>query len=139
MKRRIFAILLSLTMMFTLVPTAWALNEEENRTSASMETSENGEGAEESGSVAPAMRGNCGAVGSEDSVQWALADDDGDGSYTLTISGDGAMANYTANINNEKRPHNPGEQVKQVLKSKRLPKWLCPKVLLLLVPSRLTA
>lgn len=105
MKRRIFAILLSLTMMFTLVPTAWALNEEENRTSASMETSENGEGAEESGSVAPAMRGNCGAVGSEDSVQWALADDDGDGSYTLTISGSGAMANYTANINNEKKGH----------------------------------
>ena len=107
MKRRIFAILLSLTMMFTLVPTAWALNEEENRTSASMETSENGEGAEESGSVAPAMRGNCGAVGSEDSVQWALADDDGDGSYTLTISGDGAMANYTANINNEKKATQP--------------------------------
>ena len=94
-------------MMFTLVPTAWALNEEENRTSASMETSENGEGAEESGSVAPAMRGNCGAVGSEDSVQWALADDDGDGSYTLTISGDGAMANYTANINNEKKATQP--------------------------------
>ena len=93
--------------MFTLVPTAWALNEEENRTSASMETSENGEGAEESGSVAPAMRGNCGAVGSEDSVQWALADDDGDGSYTLTISGDGAMANYTANINNEKKATQP--------------------------------
>ena len=107
MKRRIFAILLSLTMMFTLVPTAWALNEEENRTSASMETSENGEGAEESGSVAPAMRGNCGAVGSEDSVQWALADDDGDGSYTLTISGSGAMANYTANINNEKKATQP--------------------------------
>lgn len=94
-------------MMFTLVPTAWALNEEENRTSASMETSENGEGAEESGSVAPAMRGNCGAVGSEDSVQWALADDDGDGSYTLTISGSGAMANYTANINNEKKATQP--------------------------------
>ena len=64
-------------------------------------------GAEESGSVAPAMRGNCGAVGSEDSVQWALADDDGDGSYTLTISGDGAMANYTANSNNEKKATQP--------------------------------
>ena len=83
MKRRIFAILLSLTMMFTLVPTAWALSEEENRTPAPMETSENGEGTEGSGSVAPAMNGNCGAVGSEDSVKWALTDDDGDGSYTL--------------------------------------------------------
>lgn len=78
MKQRIFAILLSLTMMFTLVPTAWALSEEENRTPAPMETSENGEGTEGSGSVAPAMNGNCGAVGSEDSVKWALTDDDGE-------------------------------------------------------------
>ena len=107
MKRRIFAILLSLTMMFTLVPTAWALNEEENRTSASMETSENGEGTEGSGSVVPAMNGTCGAEGSADSVQWALTDDDRDGSYTLTISGSGAMANYTANINNEKKATQP--------------------------------
>ena len=73
MKQRIFAILLSLTMMFTLVPTAWAADGE---------------------SVASAMNGTCGAVGSENSVQWALTDDDGDGSYTLTISGTGAMADY---------------------------------------------
>ena len=109
-------------MMFTLVPTAWALNEEENRTSASMETSENGEGAEESGSVAPAMRGNCGAVGSEDSVQWALADDDGDGSYTLTISGDGAMANYTANINNEKKATQPWRASETGVEIEKIPK-----------------
>ena len=73
MKQRIFAILLSLTMMFTLVPTAWA------------------EGNEQ-----PAMNGNCGAVGSENSVQWALTDDDEDGSYTLTISGSGDMADFTS-------------------------------------------
>lgn len=46
--------------------------------------------------------GTCGAGDSEDSVKWALTDDDGDGSYTLTISGSGAMADYTVNINNAK-------------------------------------
>ena len=80
MKRRIFAMLLSLAMLFTLAPTAFAAD---------------------SGSETPAMNGNCGAVGSENKVQWALTDDDGDGSYTLTISGSGAMADYTVNINND--------------------------------------
>ena len=101
MKQRILAILLSLTMMFTLVPTAWALSEEENQTPAPRETSENGEGAEGSKSVAPEMNGTCGAT-EADLVTWALTDDDGDGFYTLTISGDGAMADYTVNINNAK-------------------------------------
>ena len=93
MKQRILAILLSLTMMFTLVPTAWALSEEENRTPAPMETSENGEGAEGSGSVAPEMSGNCGAT-EADHVTWELTGDDGDDFYTLTISGSGDMADY---------------------------------------------
>ena len=101
MKQRILAILLLLTMMFTLVPTAWALSEEENQTPAPRETSENGEGAEGSKSVAPEMNGTCGAT-EADLVTWALTDDDGDGFYTLTISGDGAMADYTVNINNAK-------------------------------------
>lgn len=83
MKQRILAILLSLTMMFTLVPTAWALSEEGNQTP--METSENGGGAEGSGSVASAMNGTCGAT-EDDHVTWALTDDDRDGFYTLTIS-----------------------------------------------------
>ena len=73
MKQRILAILLSLTMIFTLVPTAMAADGE---------------------SEAPAKNGDCGAVGSENSVQWALTDDDGDDFYTLTISGSGAMADY---------------------------------------------
>ena len=59
MKQRILAILLSLTMMFTLVPTAWALSEEENRTPAPMATSENGEGAEGSGSVVAVLLRPC--------------------------------------------------------------------------------
>ena len=53
------------------------------------------------------LEGSCGAKGSEGNVQWALTDDDGDGSYTLTISGNGAMADYTANINNETKATQP--------------------------------
>ena len=72
MKRRFFAMLLSLAMLFTLAPTAFATESESQST---------------------AMSGNCGADDSGDSVKWALTDDDEDGSYTLTISGNGAMAN----------------------------------------------
>ena len=103
MKRRIFAILLSLTMMFTLVPTAWALSEEENRTPAPMETSENGEGAEGSGSVAPAMNGNCGATDADD-VTWKLEQNNTDSenpTYTLTISGEGEMKNLNNSTETE--------------------------------------
>ena len=95
MKQRILAILLSLTMIFTLVPTAWALSEEGNQTPTPMETSENGGGAEGSGNVAREMNGNCGAT-EADHVTWELTDADGDGFYTLTISGNGAMADYYA-------------------------------------------
>ena len=97
MKQRILSILLSLTMIFTLVPTAWALSEEGNQTPTPMETSENGGGAEGSGSVAREKNGTCGATAA-DNVTWALADADGDGSYTLTISGNGAMMDYNGNI-----------------------------------------
>lgn len=46
-----------------------------------------------------AMSGNCGAEGNESSVTWALTVNNEDASnptYTLTISGSGAMANYSA-------------------------------------------
>ena len=79
MKQRIFAILLSLTMMFTLVPTAWA---------------EDAEGGE---SVASAMNGTCGETGHESDVQWKLTKNNEDSSnptYTLTISGNGDMADF---------------------------------------------
>ena len=74
MKRRFFAMLLSLAMLFTLAPTAFAV---------------------ESGT--PAMNGPCGAASSESSVTWELTRNDEDSSnptYTLTISGTGAMADY---------------------------------------------
>ena len=85
-----------------------------------METSENGEGAEGSGSVAPEMNGNCDAT-EADHVTWELTDDDGDGYYTLTISGNGAMAGYTVNINNERatqpwRASKTGVEIKKITK-----------------------
>lgn len=80
MKRKMFAMLLSLAMLFTLAPTAFAV---------------------ESGSGTPAMNGTCGAAGSESKVRWALTDNDEDGSYTLTISGNGAMANLNNSTETE--------------------------------------
>ena len=77
MKQRILAILLSLTMMFTLAPAAMA------------------EGGGESGT--PVTNGTCGAASSGSSVTWELTRNDEDSSnptYTLTISGTGAMADY---------------------------------------------
>ena len=62
---------------------------------------------DDEGNTPPATSGTCGAEGNADSVKWALTDDDGDGSYTLTISGNGAMADYTANINNETKATQP--------------------------------
>ena len=38
--------------------------------------------------------GNCGAT-DEDGVNWELSPNDDGSTYTLTISGDGAMADYT--------------------------------------------
>ncbi len=98
MKRRLLSIFLSLTMILSMVPSVWAADEMQQDDTEAQETET---------PAKPAMNGNCGAVGSEASVKWALTDDDGDGFYTLTISGDGAMANYTANINNEKKATQP--------------------------------
>ena len=81
MKRRIFAMLLSLAMLFTLAPTAFAAGNESNE------------------SQSTAMNGTCGAVGNEDSVKWALTqnnDDSAAPTYTLTISGSGNMADFTS-------------------------------------------
>ena len=77
MKRRFFAMLLSLAMLFTLAPTAFAT---------------------ESESGTPAMHGTCGATTSDD-VSWKLEPNNSDGenqTYTLTISGSGKMENFTS-------------------------------------------
>ena len=79
MKKRMLILLLALVMVFTILPTV-ALAED-----------------------APAMSGTCGASG-KDNVTWALTDEDSDGNYTLTISGTGAMKNFTVNGKNDDRP-----------------------------------
>ena len=77
MKRRIFAMLLSLAMLFTLVPTAFAT---------------------ESGIGTPVTSGNCGAPNdATNTVRWSFDSNTG----TLTISGKGAMANLNNSTETE--------------------------------------
>ena len=86
MKQRILAILLSLTMIFTLVPTAWA------------------EDTEGGGSKTPPTSGYCGAVGNENNVQWAMTQNNEGNenpTYTLTISGKGEMKNLNNSTETE--------------------------------------
>lgn len=78
MKKRLLSAILSLCMLLTMAPTVAFAAEDD-------------EAAPQNNSV---LKGSCGAEGNADSVKWALTDDDGDGSYTLTISGSGAMADY---------------------------------------------
>lgn len=82
MKKRLLSAILSFCMLLTMAPTVAFAAEDD-------------EAAPQNNSV---LKGSCGAEGNEGSVQWALTDDDGDDSYTLTISGSGAMADYTSNI-----------------------------------------
>ena len=75
MKRKMFAMLLSLAMLFTLAPTAFATD----------------------GGSQP-TEGTCGATES-DNVSWKLEPNNSDGenqTYTLTISGSGKMENFTS-------------------------------------------
>ena len=119
MKRRLLAILLSLTLMLSLVPSAWAENEGDAEPY----------GAEGTSAVdsKDGLSGPCGAT-EDDTVAWALTEnndslycvtkttggttswrfyeqesDAKEGNpemvqaYTLTISGEGAMADYARN------------------------------------------
>ena len=67
--KKLISVLLALVMALSLCATAWADN--------------------------PVLSGTCGAAGNEANVSWALADEDGDDNYTLTISGTGAMADFS--------------------------------------------
>ena len=86
MKKRVFSAILTLCLLLTMMPTvAFAADDDE---------------VDQSNSV---LEGSCGATGSENSVRWELKQNNEGNenpTYTLTISGSGAMADYIANINN---------------------------------------
>ena len=55
----------------------------------------------------PPTSGNCGAPGNEDKVTWKLEQNNADTAnptYTLTISGSGAMKDFTVSSSNDDRP-----------------------------------
>ena len=89
MKRRLLSIFLSLTMILSMVPSVWAADEtqqDDTDDTAAQETKTPSK---------PAMNGDCGATDA-DHVKWALTKNTDGTTYTLTISGDGAMADYYA-------------------------------------------
>lgn len=91
MKRRLLSIFLSLTMIFSMVPSVWAADEMQQNDTEAQETET---------PAKPAMNGNCGATEADD-VTWKLEQNNTDSdsekpTYTLTISGSGAMADYYA-------------------------------------------
>ena len=108
MKKRLLASLLSATILLSMTPMAFAdeepvgekttaQNVQENTVSEGQneQTAQTENGTNAGLPVTGKMTGTCGAT-EADNVTWALTDDDGDGSYTLTISGNGDMADYYA-------------------------------------------
>ena len=73
-------------MILSMVPSVWAADETQQDDTAAQEAETPSK---------PAMNGDCGAEGSADSVKWELTQNSDGATYTLTISGDGAMADFT--------------------------------------------
>ena len=87
MKKRklVLALMLSLMMLVTMIP-SFSFADETGGTGSSAE----------SGTISAAMSGDCGAT-ANDHVTWKLTQNNKDAAnptYTLTISGSGAMADY---------------------------------------------
>ncbi len=115
MKRRLLAILLSLTLILSLVPTAWAKNEGDAEPYGAENESKDGLsgpcGATEDDTVAWALTKNsdslyCVTKTTGDTTSWRFYEQETDAkegdpkkvqAYTLTISGEGAMADYARN------------------------------------------
>ena len=101
MKRRILATFLSLCLLLGLLPTV-ALADDESQAETAVQSDTMSDNTPEllSGSgTTEAMSGDCGATES-DTVTWKLEQNNADSSaptYTLTISGSGAMADYAKN------------------------------------------
>ena len=94
MKRRLLSIFLSLTMILSMVPSVWAADETQQ------DDTDDTAAQETKAPSKPAMNGNCGATDADD-VTWKLEQNNADSdsekpTYTLTISGSGAMADYYA-------------------------------------------
>lgn len=91
MKKRklVLALMLSLMMLVTMIPSF----------SFADATGSTGSSAG-SGAKSAAISGDCGATGNESSVKWNFDESSG----TLTISGNGAMADYTVNGTGDDRP-----------------------------------
>lgn len=91
MKKRklVLALMLSLMMLVTMIPSFSFADETGSAAS--------GTG---SGATSAAMSGDCGATGNESAVKWSFDKTSG----TLTISGTGAMADYTVNGTGDDRP-----------------------------------
>ncbi|MEE0230393.1 MAG: S-layer homology domain-containing protein [Peptococcaceae bacterium] len=84
MKKRLISAIVSLCMLLTMVPTVAFATDSESGT--------------------PVMNGTCGAVGSESDVTWKLTQNNEDTenpTYTLSISGSGAMANLNNSTETE--------------------------------------
>lgn len=91
MKKRklVLALMLSLMMLVTMIP-SFSFADETGGTGSSAG----------SGTTSAATSGNCGATGHESDVTWSFDESSG----TLTISGSGAMADYTVNGSGDDRP-----------------------------------
>lgn len=85
MKKRLLSAILSFCMLLTIAPTVAFAADGDDEAANTISLAD-----------ATETSGTCGAESSADSVKWALSDVDGDGSYTLTISGDGAMVDFTS-------------------------------------------
>ena len=92
MKKRklVLALMLSLMMLVTMIP-SFSFADETGGTGSSAG----------SGAISAATSGTCGATGHESDVTWRLKQNNSDAAnptYTLTIDGSGAMADYKAPV-----------------------------------------